>query len=278
MSTLRAALPSGVVARQAEPLARHTPLRTGGACAWYLVVHEVSALKELFEVLKEHELSWSVLGAGTRRVYRDGEVSGAVIRLGTELSRLDTDGSSWTIGAAVPAAALAWAAAEAGRAGVEALAGVPGSLGGALANDEGGWRDCIEEVATYRRGGVRWRSADKALGDKLILGARFALPSEEVRVVRTRTVRALREVSAASSWYEPPKKGSAEAELRRVQVAGVRLRGVLIPESAPTVLVNPGRGPARDLKLLHTSALKRVKQLRGVELTSAVQWTGRRSG
>jgi len=275
MSSLRAALPSGVVAHQAEPLARHTPLRTGGPCAWFLVVHRVDALGPTLDALKEHGLSWSILGAGTRRVFRDGESGGAVIRLGTELQRLQTEGASWTVGAGVPCAALAWAAAEAGRPGLEALARMPGSLGGALANDDGEWREHIAEVAEFRRGRVKWREPAKALGSKLILGARLSLAHQEPQAVVRRTADALRGATALPTWYEPPKRGTAESELRRVQMAGVRLRGVMIPEAAPEMVVNVGGGPAADLKLLHRSALKRVKQLRGVELSSSVTWTGR---
>jgi len=275
VSSLRAALPPGVVARQAEPLSRHTPLRTGGPCAWFLVVHRVDALGGTLDLLKERGISWNILGAGTRKVFRDGEAGGAMIRLGTELQRLETDGPAWTVGAGVPCAALAWAAAEAGRTGLQALARIPGTLGAALANDEGDWRAHFAEVAEFRRGQVSWREQEKSLNSKLILGARLDLPHEDRDRVVAATADVLRGATALPTWYERPKRGTAEAELRRVQMAGVRLRGVCIPEAAPEMIVNVGKGPASDLKLLHSSALKRVKQLRGVELSSAVTWTGR---
>lgn len=276
VNPLRFALPSGVVARQAEPLARHTALRTGGPCAWFLVVHRVDALGETLAALKAHELSWSVLGAGTRKVYRDGQQRGAVIRVGTELSRIEHEGGEvWTVGAGVPCAALAWAAARAGRTGMEALARVPGSFGAALALDEGAWREAIAEVAVLSRGSLKWSDPARARKAKLVLGARLELRREAVDRVQQRTLAMLSGATALPSWYLPPKKGRAEDELRRVKADGVRLRGVLIPKSAPEMVVNVGRGPASDLKLLHNSALQRVKQLRGVELTSAVSWVGR---
>lgn len=278
MNPLRAVLPPGVVARRAEPLARHTALRTGGPCAWFLVVHRVDALGDTLDALKERELRWSLIGAGTRSVYRDGETSRVVIRLGTELGRLEHKGGEvWTVGAAVPCPALAWAAVGQGRVGVEALARVPGSFGAALANDEGAWREALAEVAVFHRGSVRWKEPDRALKSKIVLGARLRLRRDAPGAVRERTLAMLTGASALPSWYGPPKKGKGTAgdELRRVKADGVRLRGVLIPRAAPEMVVNVGRGPAADLKLLHTSALQRVQQLRGVKLTSTVSWTGR---
>jgi len=125
------------------------------------------------------------------------------------------------------------------------------------------------------RGRVRWVDGDAARKAKFVVGARFSLLPEAPEVVVGRTRAALVDARALPSWYDPPKRGTARGELERVQVPGVRLRGVLIPQAAPEMVVNVGRGPARDLNLLHRSALERVKALRGVELKSAVRWTGR---
>jgi UDP-N-acetylenolpyruvoylglucosamine reductase len=273
---VRPALPDGVVARAEEPLAAHTALRTGGACAWWVVVHRIGALGETLSALSAAGLKVQVLGAGTRSVSGDGRLDQAVIRLGTGFATIER-GATWTVGAALPCPALAWAAAGAGRSGVEALARTPGSLGAALRLDDGPWWSHVTEVAVFSRGHVKWTDPSAARSSKMVVGARFSLIPEPPAVVAARTRAALHEARALPSWYDPLKRGSPGAELRRVDAPGVRLRGVLIPESAPEMVVNVGRGPATDLRLLHRSAVERVKTLRGVELKSAIRWTGRRS-
>lgn len=271
----RLPFPSGVTARHAEPLARHTAWRTGGPCPWFVVVHQVGALGGALDTLKEAGIRWTVLGHGTRQVWRDGAFDRAILQLGAGLSGIERDGGTWTVGAGAPCAAFAWTAASQGERGAEALARVPGSIGAAVALDEGPWREHLAEVGLGNRGGVQWVAPEKARGKKLIVAARFTLAPDEVKDVQARTRKALRGARALPGWYAPPKRGTAHDELVRVQAAGVRLRGVLIPEEAPEMVVNVGRGPATDLKLLHKSALERVKKLRGVTLESTVKWTGR---
>lgn len=271
---MRPALPDGVVALEGERLSAHTALRTGGACAWWVVVHRIGALGETLSALSDAGLKVTLVGAGTRTVFRDGATDRAMLRLGTGFAAIER-GATWTVGAAVPCPALAWAAAVAGRSGVEDLARAPGSLGAALLLDEGPWHSHVSEVAVLSRGRVKWVDRDAARKAKVVVGARFSLIPDAEAAVRARTRAALLDARALPSWYAAPKRGSAGAELRRVDVPGVRLRGVLIPEAAPEMVVNVGRGPARDLKMLHKSALERVKALRGVELKSAVRWTGR---
>ncbi|MFK7927211.1 MAG: hypothetical protein AB8H79_03430 [Myxococcota bacterium] len=263
--------------RANDSLCRHTALRTGGRCTAFAVVHHADALGPYLGQLKAASQKWALLGAGTRDVARDGEVHKVVVRLGTGFCRMSVDGAQVEVGAALPCPALAWGAAAQGLAGIDDLVRSPGSLGAALSLDEGPWRERVTEIALWRRGGVRWVPPAEALGHKLILGARLTLEPSSIEQATQALTAALTGARALPSWYLPLKRGSVEVELRRVDAAGVRLRGVLIPASSPEMVVNVGLGPARDLKMLHRSALKRVHQLRGVELTSAVRWSGRAS-
>lgn len=271
------ALPDGVVCRMDERLARHSAWRTGGVCPAFVVVHEVRALGPTLDALGAAGLKWTLMGAGTRHVLRDGAVKRAILRLGTGFSGIIERGEGLEIGGSTPCPAVAWWMARRGYAGFEALARVPGSIGAAVSLDGGPWRTGLAEVGVWRRGAVRWVSADKAEGHKLIVGVRPRLQPANAEGVQAQTLASLAGSRALPSWYAAVDGGSAEQELIRVDAAGVRLRGVVIPAAAPEMVVNVGRGPARDLKLLHRSALKRVKQLRGVELTSAVRWVGRAS-
>jgi len=266
--------PEGCTWLPREPIARHTAVRAGGPCVGLMVVHRAEALFPALEALRDQKVEW--LGAGTRTLVRDAGWDRALLRLGVDFNRAAWDGSVVEVGGAMPCAALAWSAAARGRLGLQDLAARAGSVGAMVSLDDGPFRASLVEVASVFRGSLRWRNPEEARG-KPVVAARFATREEPRDRALAITRAALAGRRSVPPWYQPMKRGSAEQELRRVQAVGVRLRGVLIPDDAPEMIVNPGRGPASDLQLLHASALERVKTLRGVELTSSVTWFGRTS-
>jgi UDP-N-acetylmuramate dehydrogenase len=268
-----------VVVRYDEPLSRHTALRTGGPCEAFVVVHAPEALAESLALCREQGWGWTLLGAGTRTVVRDGGLAGAVVRLGEGFATLSRDGCCWDAGAALPIAALVAATAAAGHAGLEDLSGDPGSLGAALALDDGpdrGWAGVLEAVRYLRRGRMHEGTLPEArVGRRpVVLGARFRLAEGDPEVIRAR-IRKRLVASRAWSWFEPPRRAKVRAAIRRASLAGVRLRQVLIPVAAPETMVNLGGGTAADLALLERSVLDRVKRQRGIDLKRRVRWAGR---
>lgn len=266
---------AGLVWLSGEALSRHTALRTGGACEAFIIAHDEEALGVAMDRLKLVSGTPMILGAGTRTAFRDGPYDRCVLRLGHAFQRIGSDHTTVVVGAGLPCPALAWSAASRGLGGLEDLARTPGSVGAAIALDQGSFREHLVEIRIWSRGAPRWVEPERAARAKLILGARFTLSQADPDQIRTRTRAALRAARALPSWYERPKRGRAEIELVRVGIAGVRLRGAAIPEVAPEMVVNAGRGPASDLQLLHKSALERVAKLRGIELKSAFSFLGR---
>ncbi|MFT7522044.1 MAG: UDP-N-acetylmuramate dehydrogenase [Kiritimatiellia bacterium] len=267
--------PDGVAVREQEPMSAHTAWRTGGPAPWFLVVHRREALLQVLALFKAHKLGWSVLGAGTRTVVRDGGLRHVIVRLGVDFSRIEVLGTGVvSVGAGVPAPALAWWAAGRGLSGVEVLARAQGSVGGAFS--QGLAADVIEQVTVPLRGRLQEVGPDRAQSAKLLCGVALRLRPEGSKKVLKRTRKNLKGRAALPSWYQKPKSGVAAAELRRVQMDGVRLRDALVPRSSPEMVVNLGSSTAQDLNLLHNSALERVAKLRGIKLESSARFVGRR--
>lgn len=257
--------------RADEPVARHSPWRTGGRCGVWVVAHDLAGLAEVVADCRAVRWRWTVLGAGTRTVFRDGPVPGAVLRLGTGFAGIEVD----EVGAAVPVPALvAWAAAT-GRAGVERFACVAGSLGASLLHDDG-WDDVVEAVGVLRRGdAVLVPLAEARRKRPVVLSARLRLREDDPAEVtgRTATVWAAQRPPCLS-WYEAPRKKRLRTMLSAARLPLVRLRQVAIPELAPELLVNLGEGTAADLSLLHRSAVERVAKTLGEDLRSRIRWVG----
>ena len=270
----------GLAVRLHEPLARHTAWRTGGRCDAFVVVHRRDALVRVVEECRSVDWKWTLLGAGTRVVVRDGGISGVVLRLGTDFGRMvDRGADGLEAGAAVPVPALVAAAAARGLRGLERFANIPGSLGASLQLDEG-WEDVVESVSFLHRNKIRVAALDAVQGRKRILtGATLLLAPGEPTKIDT-SMRAQLDPARCvppSAWYEQPRKHGLRKVLRSVELPRVRLRRVAIPDAAPELLVNLGEGTASDLALLHRSATERVKKTRGVELQPRVRWLGRRA-
>jgi UDP-N-acetylmuramate dehydrogenase len=265
----------GLVVLADELLSRHTALRTGGPCGAWVVVHRQDALARVISDCREAGWKWTLLGAGTRTIVRDGAVRGAVLRLGTAFGELRRTDSGFEVGAAVPVPALVAAARDAGWSGVSSFAGIPGSFGASLALDAG-WEPWVTSVRFLYRGKVREAQlADIQGRQRVLLGATLHLGEGNSERLRKATRKALA-AAHPGSWYAAPKRGTIRHILASAQLPMVRLRRVAIPDAAPETLVNLGGGTAADLALLHKSASERVKKTRGLDLTSRMRWMGPR--
>jgi len=263
--------------RLAESLARHTAMRTGGACDAFVVAHDVEGVAQVVADCRRVGWRMQMLGAGTRTVFRESPVVGVVLRLGGELGKIVRgDGGRWEVGAAAPMPALVHAAAGAGARGLESRACVPGSLAASLLWDDG-WDELVEAVFVLRRGSLAETTLEDARRKRpIVLGARLVLPDDDPAAVAKRTAHTWDKQLPVpcGSWYDKVGRKPVRSMLRASRLQMVRLRDVAIPDLAPELLVNLGGGSAADLALLHRSATERVARIQGEELPSRIKWVG----
>ena len=118
----------GISVRLQAPLARHTPWRTGGPCEAMVWIHSRDRLLDALAELRSTQSAWSVMGAGTRSVVRDGGISGLVLRLGVDFARIrPSSDEPWEVGAAAPMPALARRATAPWDSGKHAFSGLEGA-------------------------------------------------------------------------------------------------------------------------------------------------------
>lgn len=260
--------------RPVEALGRHTAWRTGGTCDAFVVAHDEDGVASVLADCKGTDWPVTVLGAGTRTVVREGGIAGVVLRLGTGFCGLRFVEPDLVIaGGAVPVPALLAFAARHGLAADPELYAVPGSFGASVLLDA--WH--LDSARVARPGRIGPIEPDRLGGRSkvVVLEAGVRLEAVGVGPADARFRKALRGgVLPPSSWVDGRR---VRAELRRASLERVRLRDVAIPEEAPELLVNLGGGTARDMQLLHQSALERVKRTRGITLASRVRWIGQRS-
>ncbi|HWI39986.1 MAG TPA: UDP-N-acetylmuramate dehydrogenase, partial [Verrucomicrobiae bacterium] len=236
-----------------------------------------------------------VIGGGYNLLVRDGGIRGAVISL-ARLNRMEfASPDAVRAEAGVENLALVRFAQVKGLGGISFIAGIPGTLGGAVSMNAGAYGEGILEKAVsitlLRRGdfvevprgeldfGYRRLTLDA--GD-VVVAAAFALeqrdPSrteEEIRkdLELRRTKHAVRHPSAGSFFKNPAGEGA----WRLIDGAGLRgtcVGGAMVSEVHANFLVNTGGATAGDFLELAALVKKRVLDTYGVLLEEEVRILG----
>jgi UDP-N-acetylmuramate dehydrogenase len=142
--------------RHNEPMARHTSWRVGGCVDRAYAPADLDDLRAFLVAMPQHEPVW-LIGLGSNLLVRDGGLRGTVILTHGVLKQIRFEGNAVYAEAGVPSPKVARFAAMRGLAGAEFMAGIPGTVGGALAMNAGCYGgdtwNIVESVTTLDRAG-----------------------------------------------------------------------------------------------------------------------------
>lgn len=119
------------------PLAPLNSFRVGGDARFYVEIKSIEELKEAVEFAKEKELNFYALGGGSNLLVSDNGFDGLIIRI--KMNEIKVDGNIVTVDAGVPLIKAINTAATFGLSGLETLAGIPGTVGGAVRGNAGAY-------------------------------------------------------------------------------------------------------------------------------------------
>ena len=290
--------PAGAL-RHREPLARHTVWGIGGLADRYFEPADVHDLAAFLAGLPEGEpLLW--IGLGSNLLVRDGGVRGTVIST-VRLRAVDHVGPvtlQAEAGAAGPR--VARIAARHGLTGCEFLAGIPGSMGGALAMNAGAFGaetwPVVSEVETVdARGERRWRPASHfRYGYRIVDGprnewfvsCRLVLEPDAQRRAVARIRELLAERAAAQptgarscgSVFRNPPGDFAGRLIEASGLKGRRIGGAVISEKHANFIINDARARAADVEALIATVVEEVERRQGVRLEPEVRIVGESAG
>ncbi|MGH7185626.1 MAG: FAD-binding protein, partial [Pseudomonadota bacterium] len=120
-----------------EPLSFYTSLRIGGPAEFFIVPQDLDDVRYALAFADQEGLPLTVLGAGNNVLFSDQTIHGVVLKLGGILSRAEFQGEEVAVGAGMSLSGLIREAAARDMGGLECLAGIPASIGGALAKNAG---------------------------------------------------------------------------------------------------------------------------------------------
>ena len=282
--------------RHDEPLAGYTSWRVGGpARSLYRPADRDDLAAFLRDLEPEEPLLW--LGLGSNLLVRDGGFSGTVIATQGALDEIRLDGDLGIYAESGCACAkIARTAARAGLVGAEFLAGIPGTLGGALAMNAGAfggetwplvdWVETLDRAGRLRRRTpadyqIAYRSVHGPEGE-WFLAARLNLLAGDVQAGQAR-IRSLLErrsntqptgqPSGGSTFRNPPGDHAA----RLIEAAGLKglaIGGAEVSHKHANFIVNTGGATARDIEQLLEQVRDEVERQFGVRLVPEVHTVG----
>lgn len=282
--------------RHDEPLARYTSWRVGGPADRLYKPADLDDLAFFLSTLPPREpLLW--LGLGSNLLVRDGGVRGTVIALSGALNEITLlPDNRIRAEAGVACAKLARFAADANLTGCEFLAGIPGTLGGALAMNAGAWGGetwtCVETVETLdRRGRRHLREADEyqvayrsviTPVEEWFTAATFRLTPGDGKAGKARIRALLAEraerqptgVASCGSVFRNPPGDHAGRLVEAAGLKGHRIGGAQVSEKHANFILNTGDATAADLEALILHVQTTVQARFDVRLEPEVRMVG----
>lgn len=277
--------------RYDEPMGRYTSWRTGGAARRFFQPSDVADLQRfLAELPADEPLLW--IGLGSNLLVRDGGWPGTVIRTQRGLRGLErVDAMHVRAEAGVPCAKVARFCTQHDLGGAEFLAGIPGTMGGALAMNAGAfggetWERVVAVETIDRKGTLRRRdSSDYRIGYRTVEGpdewfVACTLRLDAVDGAQGRdTIRELlarrgatqptNQFSCGSVFRNPPGDHAARL-IDSAGLKGLTQGGAAVSDRHANFIINHGTATAADIETLIERVRATVQEVHDVSLEREV--------
>jgi len=286
-----------------ELLKKHTSFRVGGPARVYVVPEDEYELERLIEYLHNEKLEYRIIGNGTNLLVSDEGVDYIVVEIGKALDKVEIlkdspDGVYYVRAlAGTLLGKTAQFAASHSLAGMEALRGIPGTVGGAVTMNAGAYGTEIKDVLLSAEVLTKDGKLLTLTKEELKLGYRYSIVPEKEYVVVAATFalkkgdkKAIEEQMADYQQRrkdkQPIEKASAGSTFKRPEghfagkliedcgLRGYKHGGAQVSDKHCGFVINDGTARAQDIYWLIGEIRKRVLLEQGIELTPEVKIWG----
>ena len=290
-------------------MSRHTAFKVGGTCDLYLAPKGLDDLRIAVAFLSRQGIPITVVGGGSNFLVKDGGIEGAVISLTGFETPIDAEMSGEAVFLTVPAGIktqrLCRFAAEKGYAGLNFTAGIPGTLGGALAMNAGTTPIAFDHILhsltvvelsgamhtlgredlhlAYRHLAIEKKSRHDR-GFPIIVSACLRLTHGEDETLMAERLALLKKrkasqpihlPSAGCFFKNPPEGPSAGKLIDDLGLKGETHGKAQVSHLHANYLVNTGGATAADIIALATRVKEKVRQSHGIQLDEEVTLVGK---
>ena len=275
------------------PLAKRTWYGLGGPADYFIRPKTVEQLKEVVRRCSKNNIRIYVMGFGSNLLISDKGLRAAVIKLESEqFAQIEFEGEEVTAWAGAELSKLVLTCVEKGLSGIEALTGIPGSVGGAVKMNAGGnFGDfgAVAESVTLMdgEGNVYEKSKPELEFDyrstnitaKFILNARLKLNMADSEQIM-RTVKEIwiykknnQPLNTRNSGciFKNPRGVSAGALIDRAGLKGLQIGGAVVSEKHANFIIAEKDCKSRDVMRLIEAIKQRVKEQFDTELELEIE-------
>lgn len=285
--------------RQLEPMSKHTSWKAGGVARQLYRPADSDDLVEFLQQLPADEkIAW--VGLGSNLLVRDAGFDGTVIHTRGCLSDvIDIDDHSFIAEAGVSCAVAARHAARKGLVGLEFFAGIPGTVGGALAMNAGAFGGeawyFVEHVEMLSRNGtvtrrypeefaISYREVQLPEKNEWFLSACFRLEKGDIEKAQQKIKSLLQQRSdtqpigqaSCGSTFRNPEGDYAARLIESCGLKGKCIGDACVSEKHANFVINRGNATASDIETLVEELATTVLQQTGVQLQREFHVIGNR--
>ena len=279
----------------------HTSLAIGGPADIIVSPEDPVSLKNIITLLGREKVPFFPLGGGTNILVRDAGIEGVVIKFKafTRIEVIDEseDHAELFVEAGVLLQKLVNFCRENGYAGMEALVGIPGTVGGAICGNAGSFgceiRDLLISVVVLRSDGTLARFRPEDLGfeyrtsdiraDDIVLSANLKLGKDDAAAVAARTEGFFNQKKTAQPIWEKsagcvfrnPEGTSAGKMIDEAGCKGMRVGDIEVSTLHANFFVNRGEGRADDYLALMDDVSAKVMERFHVLLEPEIRVMGK---
>ena len=292
---------SGAQISHDEPMTYHTSLHMGGPADIFITPPDIKSLSQALEIICRLGLPSLPLGGGTNLLVRDGGIEGVVFSMndlkGLEITSEDEGGIDLRVEAGLHLQQLVGFSRKMGLSGVEGLAGIPGTIGGAISGNAGAFgyemKDVIKDITLIEDGwnikirkkeqiAFRYRGTDFKKDD-VVVATDIRLLRESPEAVAERIEGFLKEKKAtqplgqrtAGCVFKNPPEEAAGRLIEQAGFKGMRVGDIEVSPVHANFFVNRGEGTAEDFLRLMDNVTKKVKADFGIVLEPEIRIVGR---
>jgi UDP-N-acetylmuramate dehydrogenase len=277
-----------------EPMAKYTWMKVGGPADFYIEPADKNDVILLIEYFRERHYPWMILGRGSNVLVSDEGIRGAVINIENALSGIQREHNMVVAEAGVRLTKFVDFCIQNELAGVEMLAGIPGTIGGAVAMNAGAHggeiADHLLEVEVIHEGVLQRIKKDQdsfsyrrsRFAEDVVLGASFQLEhgdKEKLSAIRRECIlkrnesQPLEYPNLGSMFKNPPHTFAARL-IEQAGLKGKRVGDAQVSEKHANFIVNRGTAKAADIVTLIDLVKRTVYQNSGLKLELEVKMVG----
>lgn len=280
-----------------EPMKKHISFRVGGPADILVKPTSETQLSDIMVLIKKEKIPYLIIGNGSNLLVKDGGIRGVVIEISNNFNNFDIKGTNVKIQSGALLSVVGKAVLREELKGFEFAAGIPGTLGGAIAMNAGAYggemKDIVKSVKLMDTDGnifeftneqmeFEYRKSILSRTDYIVLCVEIELQkgnydeikSTMMEFTQRRVSKQPLSLPSAGSTFKRPEGHFAGQLIEECGLRGLTLRGAQVSEKHCGFVVNLGNTTAKDLLELMYVVKSTVNAKFGIMLEEEVRILG----